>query len=104
MLYAQTHGTIVIGLGLAVTGLGLVAALGSNLLQQPWLLDAVAPGHCDEVTLERGGRVVARLPYVMRGRSRLRVLTMPPLTQTLGPWVERSEAKTAHALSEEHEL
>ena len=41
LLYAQTHGTIVIGFGLAVTGLGLVAALGSNLLQQPWLLLAL---------------------------------------------------------------
>jgi hypothetical protein len=74
------------------------------IFQQPWWLDAVAPGHWDEVTVERDGRVVARLPYVMRGRRRLRVLTMPPLTQTLGPWVERSAAKPARALSEEHEL
>ena len=37
LLYAQTHGTLVIGAGLAITGLGLIAALGSNLLQQPWL-------------------------------------------------------------------
>ena len=41
LLYAQPHGTIVIGLGLAVTGLGLVAALGANLLQQTWLLLAL---------------------------------------------------------------
>ena len=34
----QSHGTLVIGLGLAVTGLGLVALLGSSLLPQPWLL------------------------------------------------------------------
>jgi hypothetical protein len=74
------------------------------IFQQPWWLDAVAPGRWDEVTVERDGRVVARLPYVMRGRRGLRVLTMPPLTQTLGPWVERSDAKPAHALSEEHQL
>ena len=30
------------GLGLALTGLGLVAALGSSLLEQPWLLLALA--------------------------------------------------------------
>lgn len=42
LLYAQTHGTIVIGLGLAITGLGLIAALGSSLLQQPWLVLALA--------------------------------------------------------------
>jgi hypothetical protein len=41
LLYAQTHGTIVIGFGLALTGLGLVASLGSNLFTQPWLLLAL---------------------------------------------------------------
>jgi predicted integral membrane protein DUF2269 len=41
LLWAQTHGTIAIGLGLALTGLGLVAALGSQLFQQPWLLVAL---------------------------------------------------------------
>ena len=32
------------------------------------------------------------------------MLTQPPLTQTLGPWVERSGAKAANALSDEMEL
>lgn len=41
LLYAQTHGTIVIGLGVAITGLGLIAALGSTMLQQPWLVLAL---------------------------------------------------------------
>jgi Acetyltransferase (GNAT) domain len=56
------------------------------------------------VTIERDGQVVARLPYVVRGRERLRVLTMPPLTATLGPWVQRSNAGRARALSREMEL
>jgi hypothetical protein len=42
LLLAQTHGTIVIGLGLALTGLGLVASLGSTMLEQPWLVLALA--------------------------------------------------------------
>jgi hypothetical protein len=41
LLWAQTHGTIAIGIGLALTGIGLVAALGSGLFQQPWLLVAL---------------------------------------------------------------
>ena len=41
LLWAQTHGTIAIGFGLALTGIGLVAALGSQMLQQPWLLLAL---------------------------------------------------------------
>jgi hypothetical protein len=41
LLWAQTHGTIAIGLGLALTGIGLIAALGSQMLEQPWLLLAL---------------------------------------------------------------
>jgi hypothetical protein len=41
LLYAQSHGTVAIGLGLALTGIGLVTYLGSQMLQQPWLLLAL---------------------------------------------------------------
>jgi hypothetical protein len=41
LLWAQSNGTIVVGLGLAVTGFGLVVALGSEILRQPWLLVAL---------------------------------------------------------------
>lgn len=41
LLWTQSHGTLLIGAGLALTGLGLVAALGPALLQQPWLLLAL---------------------------------------------------------------
>jgi hypothetical protein len=42
LLWAQSHGTMVIGAGLALTGLGLVSILGPQLLGQPWLLVALA--------------------------------------------------------------
>src|SRR3954452_10925794 len=74
------------------------------IFQQPWWLDAVAPGRWGEATVERDGRVIARLPYVARGPRRLRILTMPPLTQTLGPWIERSGAKPVRALGHEIEV
>lgn len=38
----QGSGALVIGAGLAITGLGLVAVLGTRLLEQPWLLVALA--------------------------------------------------------------
>ena len=41
LTWMQSHGTVVIGLGLALTGLAMVAILGSTLLQQPWLLVAL---------------------------------------------------------------
>ena len=42
LLWAQTHGTLVIGVGLALTGIALISVLGSTLLEQPWLLVALA--------------------------------------------------------------
>ena len=41
LLWAQSNGTLLIGTGLALTGLGLVAVLGSTMLEQPWLLVAL---------------------------------------------------------------
>lgn len=41
LLALQAGGTFWIGLGLAVTGLGLVASLGFAILSQPWLLVAL---------------------------------------------------------------
>jgi hypothetical protein len=41
LLWAQSHGTVLIGAGLALTGVGLVLALGPALLTQPWLLIAL---------------------------------------------------------------
>ena len=42
LLFLQAHGTVAIGIGLALTGAGLVAILGGQLLSQPWLLIALA--------------------------------------------------------------
>ena len=57
-------------------------ALGS-LFSQPWWLDAVAPGCWSEVVVENDGRVVARMPYVMRRRLGMRLLAMPLLTSSI---------------------
>jgi len=42
LLWLQVHGSLVIGLGLAITGTGLLLSLGTQLLAQPWLLLALA--------------------------------------------------------------
>jgi uncharacterized membrane protein len=41
LLWGQSHGTLVIGAGLAITGIGLIAVLGPAMLQQTWLLLAL---------------------------------------------------------------
>jgi Predicted integral membrane protein (DUF2269) len=42
LLWMQAHGTLVIGTGLAVTGAILVVVLGGSLIDQPWLIVALA--------------------------------------------------------------
>jgi hypothetical protein len=41
LLWVQSHGTLVLGAGLAATGIGLIAFLGPSVLQQPWLAFAL---------------------------------------------------------------
>jgi hypothetical protein len=41
LLWAQTNGTLVMGAGLALTGVLLLTVLGPTLLQQTWLLAAL---------------------------------------------------------------
>jgi len=42
LLALQANGTLVIGAGLALSGVALVLTLGMSLLSQPWLLVALA--------------------------------------------------------------
>jgi hypothetical protein len=42
LLWSQTHGTLVMGAGLALTGIGLLAVLGPTIVQEPWLVVALA--------------------------------------------------------------
>jgi hypothetical protein len=41
LLWLQAHGTLVLGLALAVTGIALLSILGTQLLSEPWLLIAL---------------------------------------------------------------
>ena len=42
LLWMQAHGTVIIGAGLAITGVLMVTVLGPQLLTQPWLLLALS--------------------------------------------------------------
>ena len=42
LLWMQAHGTVIIGIGLALTGAALILVLGGSLIQQPWLLVALS--------------------------------------------------------------
>jgi hypothetical protein len=76
----------------------------ATVFSSGWWLDAVTRGSWGEVLVERDGCVIARLPYALKRRFGFTVLRMPPLTQTLGPWLSASEGKYLARLAREHDL
>lgn len=75
------------------------------IFSRDWWLDAAAGDeNWDVVTVKEGGRIVAALPYVARKQFGFTVLTQPPLTQTLGPWLRSRDAKYAKRLAREKDL
>ena len=76
----------------------------NTLFETPEWLDAVAPAGWEAATVEENGRVVARLPYLTKSRAGLRVLSVPPLTPWLGPWVAPGPGKYQARLGREHDL
>ncbi len=70
-----------------------------SLFGERWWLDAVAPGQWAEAVVASGGQVQARLRYMLLRQGGLRVLGMPLLTQTLGPWFAPMEGKYAQQLA-----
>lgn len=75
-----------------------------SLFGERWWLDAVAPGQWAEAAVTSGGQVQARLRYVLLRQGGLRVVGMPQLTQTLGPWFAPMEGKYAQQLARQKDL
>ena len=71
------------------------------IFSQPWWLDAVSGEKMWNVCLiEKGGIVVASMPYLVKRKFGFKISTMPKLTQTLGPFIKYpSEQKYYKKLS-----
>lgn len=70
-----------------------------SLFGESWWLDLVAGrGGWDEARIETAGDVRARLPFVMKRKSGLRIVTSPPYTQCLGPWYAPTERGNSGAV------
>lgn len=55
----------------------------NSVFEQPWWLDAVAPGMWREIFVKEDDKIVARWPLIEVSGG----LGMPKLTQTLGIWI-----------------
>ncbi|MFC1652375.1 GNAT family N-acetyltransferase [Planctomycetota bacterium] len=70
------------------------------IFSQDWWLDTVcANGVWDVALVTRGGKIIGSMPYFIKKRMGLTLLTQPPLTQTLGPWIRAIDTKHAKMLS-----
>lgn len=76
----------------------------NSLFEEPWWLEAVAPGRWGEVLIRHGGQVQARLPYTLEKRFGLTLVLPPPLTPCLGPWIRPLEGRYSQQLSTSQEL
>ena len=56
----------------------------------PWWLDAVCgPENWDVILVEKGDEIVASFPYyIKKGKLGMTYITMPILTQKLGPYIK----------------
>lgn len=58
----------------------------NSVFEQPWWLDIVAKDHWHEIIVKEEDKVIARLPYVLYGKT----INNPQFTQTLGIWFDSS--------------
>ena len=76
----------------------------NSIFEQPWWLEAMAPGQWDSVEIEKNGKVVARLPFVKQKRLRCNLLGLPDFTQTLGYWIDDTDAKNPNKFTRRKDL
>lgn len=59
------------------------------IFSQYWWLDAVCgEENWDVSVVEKGGHIVATMPFYYKKRTIFNIITMPRLTQTLGPYIK----------------
>ncbi|MDR9498523.1 MAG: GNAT family N-acetyltransferase [Hydrogenovibrio sp.] len=71
------------------------------IFSQAWWLDVVAGDAWDVCLVENGEEILASMPYVTIKRYGFTLLSHPPLTQNLGPWLKPSQAKYSKMLSQQ---
>jgi len=76
------------------------------IFSKEWWLDAVCgEDNWGAVVIEKSGNIVGALPYYMIRKKGFNRITMPPLTQTMGPWIKYPpNQKYTNRLSHEKDI
>jgi len=63
-----------------------------------WLNAVAGPNNWDVVIVEnKNHEIIGAMPYVWKKKYGFKILTMPKLTQTLGPWLKYPENQKNHS-------
>lgn len=69
-----------------------------------WWLDIVCgSGQWDVALVNKKGTIYAAMPYFIRRQFGITIITMPPFTQSLGPWFNKLEGSYTTILSRQTE-
>jgi hypothetical protein len=75
-------------------------SLSSTVFHQPWWMEIACEGSYRAVEIERGGKLVGRLPYKISKRGLgLTVIGMPTMSHVLGPALISGHAESAYSNS-----
>lgn len=70
-----------------------------------WWLDATAGASAWDVAIvTKNGQIVAVMPFVIGRRYWMKVISQPPLTMALGPWLRATDSSPSTKLANEKEM
>ncbi len=77
-----------------------------SIFSKDWWLDAACGNdNWDVCLIEKGGQIVASMPYCLKKEGIFNIIEMPPLTQTAGPYIKYPKGQKSYKkLSWEKEL
>jgi Acetyltransferase (GNAT) domain len=82
----------------------MIPAQSHCLFEEPYWLDAVAPNQWKAAELHQDGKLIGRLPYVIKKKLGLTSIGPTHYTNWLSPWVRPSGGKQASELSHQHQV
>lgn len=74
------------------------------IFSQAWWLDSVSEKSWDVCLVENNNEIIAAMPYIKRKSYGFTLISQPPLTQNLGPWLKYSSVNYNKRLSSDKNL
>lgn len=76
----------------------------NSIFEQPWYLEAVAPGRWEALEVKKDTQIVARLPIIRNRIFGFPIISMPPFTQTTGVWIKDNGGKLTKRLENSKDM